>query len=236
MRTMRRVGGIGWLCAAAFAVGGACGVRAPDPETSTAAPQVRGRAAIGSSTLAESLLVDLADLDTTIVVEARYAGPDNFTGTPLPGYEAPRALLRREAAEALRRVQARLRGGPYGLKVFDGYRPVRATRAMVRWAESSGREHLLAEGYIARQSRHNLGVAVDLTLVERATGLELNMGTQFDTFSEAAHTANAVGDILRHRQILLHAMEAEGFENYEKEWWHFSYPVDDAVPFDLPIR
>jgi len=233
---MRRVGGIGWLCVATFAVGWACGVRAPDPETSPAAPQVRGRAAIGSGTLAESLLVDLAGLDTTIVVEARYAGADNFTGTRLPGYEAPRALLRREAAEALRRVQARLRGGPYGLKVFDGYRPVRATRAMVRWAESSGREHLLAEGYIARQSRHNLGVAVDLTLVERATGLELNMGTHFDTFSEAAHTANAVGDILRHRQILLHAMEAEGFENYEKEWWHFSYPVDDAIPFDLPIR
>jgi D-alanyl-D-alanine dipeptidase len=237
MRTMRRVGGIGWLCVAMFAVGGACGVRAPDSETSPAASQARGRAAaIGSDTLAESLLVDLADLDTTIVVEARYAGADNFTDAPLPGYEAPRALLRREAAEALSRVQARLRSGPYGLKVFDGYRPVRATLAMVRWAESSGQEHLLAEGYIARQSRHNLGVAVDLTLVERATGLELDMGTQFDTFSEAAHTANAEGDILRHRQILLHAMEAEGFENYEKEWWHFSYPVDHAVPFDLPIR
>ncbi len=233
---MRRVGGIGWLCVATFAVGGACGVRAPDPETSPTAPPALGRAAIGSGTLAESLLVDLADLDTTIVVEARYAGADNFTGIPLPGYEAPRALLRREAAEALSRVQARLRGGPYGLKVFDGYRPVRATRAMVRWAESSGREHLLAEGYIARQSRHNLGVAVDLTLVERSTGLELDMGTPFDTFSEAAHTANAEGDVRRHRQILLHAMEAEGFENYEKEWWHFSYSVDHAIPFDLPIR
>jgi D-alanyl-D-alanine dipeptidase len=27
------------------------------------------------------------------------------------------------------------------------------------------------------------------------------------------------------------AMESEGFTNYEKEWWHFSYQVDGAVPF-----
>jgi D-alanyl-D-alanine dipeptidase len=230
---MRRLGVTGWLWVATLAVGGACGIRATSPATSDAQASA---AAIGSDTLAESLLVDLAGLDPTIVVEARYTGGDNFTGAPLPGYEAPRALLRWEAAEALGRVQTRLRSGPYGLKVFDGYRPVRATLAMVRWAESSGLEHLLAEGYIARQSRHNLGVAVDLTLVDRATGHELDMGTAFDTFSEAAHTANAEGDVLRHRQILLRAMESEGFENYEKEWWHFSFPIDHAVRFDLPIR
>ena len=233
MRTKRRLLVTGWFWVATLAMGVACGVRA----TSSAAPETQaGAAAVGSDQLAESLLVDIAVLDPTIVVEARYAGADNFTGAPLPGYEAPRSLMRREAAEALTRVQARLRSGPHGLKVFDGYRPVRATLAMVRWAESSGQEHLLAEGYIARQSRHNLGVAVDLTLVERATGLELDMGTPFDTFSEAAHTTNAEGDVRRHRQILLHAMEAEGFENYEKEWWHFSYPVDHAIRFDLPIR
>jgi D-alanyl-D-alanine dipeptidase len=170
------------------------------------------------------------------VVDARYAGRQNFTGDRLPGYLAPRALARREVVEALARVQGRLRGGLYGLKVFDGYRPVRATLAMVEWAEATGRRHLLEEGYIARRSRHNLGVAVDLTLIERATGLEVDMGTPFDTFSEAAHTLNATGDVLRHRMILVRAMEAEGFENYEKEWWHFSYAIEDAVPFDLPIR
>ena len=185
---------------------------------------------------AESLLVDVASGDSTIVIDARYAGRQNFTGDRLPGYLAPRALARREVAEALAQVQERLRGGPYGLKVFDGYRPVRATLAMVEWAQATGRGRLLDEGYIARRSRHNLGVAVDLTLIERATGLELDMGTPFDTFSEAAHTANATGDVLRHRRTLVGVMEAEGFENYEKEWWHFSYPLEDAVPFDFPIR
>jgi D-alanyl-D-alanine dipeptidase len=31
-------------------------------------------------------------------------------------------------------------------------------------------------------------------------------------------------------------MVAEGFQNYDNEWWHFSYPLPGARPFDLPIR
>ena len=216
---------LGWACAAPGP--------APAPPLTPGEP---GGYEAASDALAASLLVDVASEDSTIVIDARYAGRENFTGERLPGYLAPRALARHEVAAALARVQERLRGGPYGLKVFDGYRPVRATLAMVRWAESTGRRCLLDEGYIARRSRHNLGVAVDLPLIERATGLELDMGTPFDTFSEPAHTANATGAVLRHRMILVRAMESEGFRNYEKEWWHFSYPVEDAVPFDVPIR
>jgi D-alanyl-D-alanine dipeptidase len=99
-----------------------------------------------------------------------------------------------------------------------------------------GRVHLLNDGYIARRSRHNLGLAVDLTLVELGSGAEFDMGTPFDTFDEAAHTANAKGQVLRNRQVLVSAMEAEGFANYDQEWWHFSYPVEGALPFDMPIR
>jgi D-alanyl-D-alanine dipeptidase len=190
---------------------------------------------LASRAAAESLLVDVASLDSTIRIDARYATANNFTGSPLPGYDAPRALLRREAALALQRVQIRVRSGGFALKVFDGYRPVRATVAMVNWAERTGRLDLVENGYIARRSRHNLGIAVDLTLVDAASGMELNMGTPYDTFSEAAHTANATGLALKHRRILVHAMEAEGFANYDQEWWHFSYPVAGALPFDEPI-
>ena len=185
---------------------------------------------------AESLLVDVRTLDPTILVDLRYATANNFTGAVLPGYGTQKALLRREAAQALARVEARLRTGGLGLRIWDAYRPVRATRAMVVWAERTGRTDLLDQEYIARRSRHNLGVAVDLTLVDLVTGTELDMGTPFDTFSEAAHTANAQGRVLRYRQILVRAMEEEGFRNYENEWWHFSYAVAGARPFDLPIR
>jgi zinc D-Ala-D-Ala dipeptidase len=186
--------------------------------------------------VADSLLVDLRALDSAIVVDLRYATPSNFTGAPLPGYEANRAYLRREAAAAFARAQRRLAADGLGLKVYDAYRPVRATLAMVEWTRRTGREDLLRDGYIASRSRHNLGIAVDCTLVDRATGRELDMGTPFDTFSAAAHTANATGPIAANRQRLRAALEREGFTNYNQEWWHFSYDVPAPVRFDVVIH
>jgi len=144
------------------------------------------------------------------------------------------ALLRPEAARALARVQARLRADGLGLKVFDGYRPIRATQAMVNWATRSGNEWVLEQGYVARQSGHNRGATVDLTVVRLATGEEVDMGTAYDTFSEAAHTANATGAVRDNRARLLRAMEAEGFVNYSKEWWHFSRR-GTYTPLDIPL-
>jgi D-alanyl-D-alanine dipeptidase len=189
-----------------------------------------------SDAAADSLLVDIRSVDSTIEVQARYATANNFTGAPLPGYQANRAFLRREAAEALGRVQRRLKSGGLSLRVFDAYRPVRATAAMVAWAERTGRRALLDSGYIARRSRHNLGVAVDLTLVDPASRTELPMGTAFDEFTEAAHTANAQGRERAYRDILLRVMESEGFKNYDMEWWHFSYRVEGERAFDKVIR
>ena len=216
---------------------GACRQRESPPESAGAATSVDAPPqAPGPDSAADSVLVDVQSIDSTIRVDARYAGANNFTGARLPGYDAPRALLRREVAAALGRVQARLHTGGLGLLVFDGYRPVRATLAMVDWANRTGQTNLLNDGYIARRSRHNQGVAVDLTLVDPVSGIQLDMGTPYDTFSEAAHTANATGRPLRYRQILVRVMESEGFTNYEKEWWHFSYPVPGARPFDRVIH
>jgi D-alanyl-D-alanine dipeptidase len=214
----------------------ACHQRREEQAPAAAASVNTPELPVAPNDAADSLLVDVQTLDSTIRVDARYAGSNNFTGAPLPGYEAPRALLRREAARALTRVQDRLRKRGLSLLVYDGYRPVRATLAMVRWAERSGRRSLLNDGYIASRSRHNLGLAVDLTIVDPAVGAPLDMGTPFDTFSESAHTANAEGPVLTNRRILLRAMEAEGFRNYEKEWWHFSLDVPGALPFDQVIR
>jgi D-alanyl-D-alanine dipeptidase len=204
---------------------------APSAQGANTAP-----APTAPDSVAASLLVDVRALDSTISVEARYATTNNFTGAILPGYEANRALLRREAAVALARVQARLRREGLGLRIYDGYRPVRATLAMVSWAERSGNTWVLEQGYVARRSRHNQGVAVDLTLIDLASGVPLDMGTPFDTFAPSAHTANATGLARDNRQRLKHAMEAEGFTNYDQEWWHYIYPVQDPVPFNLVIR
>jgi zinc D-Ala-D-Ala dipeptidase len=219
--------------AAALAISPSC-VQPPSYDTPAPAvntPQVD----VASDSAARVHLIDIRLVEPTIMVEAKYATADNFTGAVLPGYEANRALLRREAASALARVQKRARAEGFALKVFDAYRPVRATLAMVDWTERSGQQHLVRNGYIASRSWHNLGLAVDLTLIG-GDGRELDMGTPFDTFSSAAHTANATGEVAANRALLVRLMAAEGFTNYDKEWWHFSYSVPDPLRFDLVIR
>jgi zinc D-Ala-D-Ala dipeptidase len=123
--------------------------------------------------------VYLRDIDSSIAQDMRYATADNFTGRPLPGYAAAECILRREAAEALRRVQADLAKDSLSLKVYDCYRPTRAVRAMESWAfdndESAStrrfypalpKRNLFRLGYIAAQSKHSTGTTVDLTLVK----------------------------------------------------------------------
>src|SRR6185436_8210575 len=122
--------------------------------------------------------VYLSDIDSSIEQDMRYAGLDNFTGRKVPGYDAPECILQRRVAEALAGVQAALREQSLGLKVYDCYRPARATRAFLRWigddsAPAGGRRYfprtdkstLHTQGYISPNSAHSRGIAVDLTLV-----------------------------------------------------------------------
>ena len=221
-------------------------LRSPRTESPTTAAPVTRDTSIstaqdvptGSAADADSLLLDVRTLDSSIVVDLRYRDSNNFTGAPLPGYEGNRALLRREAAAALARVQAALAGEGLGLLVYDGYRPVRATEAMVKWTVRVQREDLVTDGYISDRSRHNLGVAIDCTLIDRATGRPLDMGVAYDTFSRDAHTANATGTAAVNRARFVAAMAREGFKNYEQEWWHFSFdvPAPSLRRFDEVIR
>jgi zinc D-Ala-D-Ala dipeptidase len=230
---MKRISGIAlWL----FAL--ACSATATRRTAGvTAAPPVNTvETGVAPNRAADTLLFDIRSLEPSIVVEMRYATANNFTGAPLPGYLANRAFLRREAAAALARVQRELAKQQLGLKVYDAYRPVRATLAMVDWTQRTNRTDLLRDGYIASRSRHNLGLAIDLTLIDLATGNELEMGTPFDTFSSAAHTVNASGVAAANRQRLKAAMEKEGFVNYDQEWWHFSYDVPQSLRFDRVIE
>ncbi|HEY6023234.1 MAG TPA: M15 family metallopeptidase [Pseudolabrys sp.] len=122
--------------------------------------------------------VYLRDIDSSIAQDIRYATADNFTGHPLPGYAAPECILRREAAEGLRRVQAELARENLSLKVYDCYRPTRAVRAMAAWARDGEdsdatkrfypalqKRNLFKLGYIAAESKHSTGTTVDLTLI-----------------------------------------------------------------------
>lgn len=165
-------------------------------------------------------LVELVTLDPTIKLDIRYATPNNFTGRPV--YTEARAFLQRPAAEALRRAVRNLRKQGYGVAVFDGYRPWFVTRLF--WdVTPADKKQFVADP--SKGSRHNRGCAVDLTLYDLKTGREVSMPSDYDEMTERSHISYAGGtpEQRRLRDTLRAAMEAEGFNVYEPEWWHYDY-------------
>jgi D-alanyl-D-alanine dipeptidase len=227
----------------------------------------------------EADFVYLRDGAPTIAQDMRYASHDNFVGRPLPGYGAAECVLRRDVAMALARVQADLAKSNLSLKVYDCYRPRRAVAAMARWAQDGAdagaragatkrfypgveKRTLFAQGYIAAQSAHSTGTAIDLTLIKlpdapaaafdpaahygpctapaaaRSPDSSLDMGTGFDCFDARSHTTNgAIGsEQQRWRATLLAAMRKHGFKNYFREWWHFTFAgAKPTQAYDFPI-
>lgn len=126
---------------------------------------------------------------------------------------------------------------------------------------------LFADGYIAERSGHSRGSTVDLTLVPlpavpeppfvpgqplvdcaapqgiRFADNSVDMGTGYDCFDTLANTEDPriTGIQAKNRTLLLEGLERQGFVNYDKEWWHFTYrPADAGEPypdtlFDFPV-
>ena len=167
-------------------------------------------------------------------LDVRYASANNFTGAPLPGYAADTLWLHEEAASALSKVQAAVEREGMRLRIYDAYRPARASEAMVAWAQAEGRMDLLRDGYIGPRSNHARGNTVDLTL-DGPDDAPLEMGTEWDAFERGSHYAEAQGEAMENRRLLRRVMKAEGFEPYAKEWWHFSIPTT-RPRLDVPYR
>jgi D-alanyl-D-alanine dipeptidase len=205
-------------------------------------------------TAAEAGLVDIVALVPDAIVDMRYAANNNFVGQRIDGYHAPRCYLLEPAARALQRVALTLRGERLRLKIFDCYRPARAVRHFVEWASDLDDQRMKAEFYpdvdksellgvyIAPVSGHSRGATLDLTLARCDSHgcAELDMGTRYDFFDELAHTDNSRLDPEQHenRRRLQSAMEAEGFSNYELEWWHYTLTPEPAphTLYDVPVR
>ncbi len=167
-------------------------------------------------------LVELTELDSTFKLDIRYATTNNFLGKIV--YSQARAFLQRPAAEALVRVSKRLREDGYGIVVFDGYRPWSVTKLF--WDSATEEER--QAGFVAnpaRGSRHNRGCAVDISLYSLETGKEVTMPSGYDEFTERAFSNYSGGekDAIRLRDLLITAMESEGFKVLEQEWWHFDF-------------
>jgi D-alanyl-D-alanine dipeptidase len=139
--------------------------------------------------------VRLSEIDPTIRQDLRYAGVHNFMGRRIAGYDGGECVVKRAVGLALREVQRDLLPRGLSLKMLDCYRPARASRDMVAWAQdgreiaaerrynpSIGKRDLFRLGYIAEHSGHSTGAAVDLTLVD----LRAPPGPAFDPATDYA--------------------------------------------------
>ena len=180
--------------------------------------------------------VDLKDIIPDAIIDMKYSYHDNFTGVPVPGYKANKALFSKQAADALFNAAQQFLHKGYLIKVFDTYRPQKAVDFFVTWSSdlddqkmkashypNINKSHFFELGYLARKSGHTRGSAVDLTLVDFKTGKELDMGTIFDFLDEKSHFPyqGFSREVLENRALLRSVMMDAGFEPYDKEWWHF---------------
>ena len=203
-------------------------------------------------TMDPSGFVLLADYIPGIVQEIRYYSTYNFVGERVDGYEEPVALLTKEAARALKAVANEVNVQGYRLKIYDAYRPAMAVRHFVLWGIEDldlrmkpyfypdlEKQELFKQGYIASQSSHSRGSAVDLTLLDMRTGKEVDMGSPFDLFSDVSHPDSqaVTEEQYENRMFLQKAMMRNGFSPIDCEWWHFSLK-DEPYPnvyFEFPV-
>jgi len=179
-------------------------------------------------------LVEIATLDASIHLDIRYATSNDFLGTPV--YSQARAFLQRPAAEALLRIQQKLKSLGYGLLIHDAYRPWYVTK--IFW-DATPPEGKIFVADPAQGSRHNRGCAVDLTLYDLATGKPVEMPGTYDEMSPRSFPDYPGGTSLQrwHRDLLRRAMESEGFSVYESEWWHFDFKDWREYPIlNLPFE
>lgn len=163
-----------------------------------------------------------------VYIHNRYASHNNFTKKPLPGYVEGELWLHEDAYDSYKEIVQTIRSMGYKLVVWDAYRPICATNEMVEWATRSKQSWLVEEGYIARRSRHNGGVAIDLGLMKNNS--YVLMGTEWDDFSEKSHIQNVEGLPLQNRMLLQGVMRTHGWVGYSKEWWHFELPNASQYP------
>jgi D-alanyl-D-alanine dipeptidase len=175
-------------------------------------------------------IVPIQSVDSSIQINLKYAGNDNFWNVNF--YKVHNcAYLQYETALKLRKAQQLLWevDSTYSLLVFDALRPYCIQVDMWNKCSLSGIKKRNFVASPTHKSLHNYGLAVDVTVCRGSK--ELDMGTQFDVPGRTSYTYNEdklvkVGALskqqVQNRRILRKAMREAGFIPNKYEWWHFS--------------
>jgi len=142
---------------------------------------------IGCNTLCEMAqqardkgFVYLHEVDPSIQISLRYYSNENFLGRRVKAYNKPVLMMTRQAAQALKRVQAELKKDGYELVIYDAYRPQDAVDNFMVWSLDINdqvkkeqyyprvdKAKVFELGYVAERSGHSRGSTVDLTIIKK---------------------------------------------------------------------
>jgi D-alanyl-D-alanine dipeptidase len=179
-------------------------------------------------------LIEITEKKFDVIFDLRYATANNVCGQKL--YAFPFCYFHEAAIEPLQKAIKAAKNLGLKIKIFDGFRPMAVQKFMFeKFAHDP-----IREGFVSNPNGgavpHCRGVAIDLTLVD-ADGKELDMGTDFDEFSDLAfHNSHKISsEAQRNRLILLGIMTVAGWDFYSQEWWHYQlhkpreYPIAEAA-------
>lgn len=173
-------------------------------------------------------LKNIKDIASNVVVDLAYSKSNNILTTQL--YNHNEAYLQPDAALKLAVAQKNVKDiSPYlSLVIHDAARPQSIQQQCWSIAQLKGLQHMFIDP-CASISMHSYGVAVDVSILNTATGQELDMGSAVDSPLLAApkHEDEMLEKGLlsqtqyNNRQLLRAIMINAGFTPISNEWWHF---------------
>ena len=175
--------------------------------------------------------VDLSEYD--IKISMKLSTSDTSIGEPF--YSSNLCLLQYDVIAKFKKAVDQFKKDGYTVVIYDAYRP---TSVQQRWFNVVRVHKWVADPSIGMGGVHDRGTAIDMSLIDTKTGVELEMPTPMHTFTDAsARSSSKMTDTERkNMNYMLKVMQAAGFTYINSEWWHFQdVNTQYYLPTDHPI-
>ena len=170
-----------------------------------------------------------------VKLDKRYASKNNCCGIILDTNKYSCSLHPIAAAKFQKACEILMKEKPgWKFVVFDAFRPISLQKKLYQQVKGTAKAH-----YVAYPSYgiHCYGFAIDLSLLDDK-GKVLDMGTDFDDFSELAepryeakslHSGELTKEQYANRLLLRSIMKRAGFHQLQREWWHYEALPENIV-------
>ena len=181
---------------------------------------------------ATSKLVDVRLYTDKLIIKMKLATNGTTIGEPF--YQRNLCLLQEDTLMKLLKAVEMFEADGYTVVIYDAYRP---TSVQQRWFDVVRVHKWVADPSIGMGGIHDRGVAVDMTLMDTKTGVELDMPTAMHTFTDAASRwATMTAEQRKNVDYMTKIMVECGFTYINSEWWHFQDSLaENYLPTDHPI-